>query len=54
MAWEAYVDVVLLNVMGSAAVASALIVGVMTARLSREMAGLNQHVKQPDQGRADS
>jgi hypothetical protein len=31
-------DVFLLNVMGSAAVASAVIAGVMTTRLSREIA----------------
>ena len=45
---------VLLNVMGSAAVASAFIVGVMTARLSRELAGLSELVEEPDQGRAAS
>jgi len=37
------VEVILLNVMGSAAVASAVIAGVMTARLSREIAGLPDH-----------
>jgi hypothetical protein len=31
-------EVFLLNVMGSAAFASAIIVGIMTTRLSREMA----------------
>ena len=33
-------EVILLNVMGSAAVASAVIAGVVATRLSREMAGL--------------
>ena len=33
-------DVVLLNIMGSAALASAIIVGIMSQRLSREIAGL--------------
>ncbi|HEV2563789.1 MAG TPA: hypothetical protein VGU19_01760 [Microvirga sp.] len=32
-------DVLLLNAMGSAAVASAVVVAVMTNRLSRELAG---------------
>jgi hypothetical protein len=35
---EAPMEVFLLNVMGSAAVASAVIVGFMTTRLSREIA----------------
>jgi hypothetical protein len=35
---EALMEVFLLNLMGSAAVASAVIVGVMTTRLSREIA----------------
>ncbi|WP_201831608.1 hypothetical protein [Microvirga zambiensis] len=33
-------DIVLLNVMGSAALASAIVAGIMTQRLSREIAGL--------------
>jgi len=33
-------DIVLLNIMGSAALASAIIVGIMSQRLSREIAGL--------------
>jgi len=37
---EARVEVFLLNVMGSAAIASAVIVGVLTTRLSRELAGM--------------
>ena len=37
---EAHMDIVLLNIMGSAALASAIIVGIMTQRLSREIAGL--------------
>ncbi len=32
-------DIVLLNIMGSAALASAIIVGIMSQRLSREIAG---------------
>jgi hypothetical protein len=32
-------DIWLLNVMGSAAMASAIVVGIMTQRLSRNMAG---------------
>jgi hypothetical protein len=32
-------EIVLLNVMGSAAAASAVIVGVITTRLSQELAG---------------
>jgi hypothetical protein len=52
---EACVEVVLLNVMGSAAVATAVIVGVMTTRLSREMAGTTgRQPEKPDQGEADS
>ena len=40
--------VFLLNVMGSAAVASAVIVGVMTRRLSREIArSSDSHLEQP-------
>jgi hypothetical protein len=35
------VDVLLLNVMGSAAVASAVVAAVMTNRLSRKLAGLS-------------
>ena len=37
---EAYVDVLLLNVMGSAAIASAVVAAIMATRLSRELAGL--------------
>jgi hypothetical protein len=37
---EAHMDVLLLNVLGSAAVASAVVVAVMTNRLSRELAGM--------------
>ncbi|EIM28225.1 hypothetical protein [Microvirga lotononidis] len=37
---EAQMDVLLLNVMGSAAVASAIVVAVMANRLSKELAGL--------------
>ncbi|WP_153885307.1 hypothetical protein [Microvirga tunisiensis] len=33
-------DVLLLNVMGSAAIASAVVAAVMATRLSRELAGL--------------
>jgi hypothetical protein len=52
---EACVEVVLLNVMGSAAVASAVIIGIMTTRLSREMAGTTgRQPEKPGQGRADS
>jgi len=36
---EAHMDIVLLNIMGSAALASAVIAGIMTQRLSREIAG---------------
>jgi len=32
-------DIVLLNIMGSAALASAIIAGIMSQRLSREIAG---------------
>jgi len=47
-------DVVLLNVMGSAAVASAVIVGLMTTRLSRAMAGsAESQPEKPNQGRSD-
>lgn len=37
---EAQMDVLLLNVMGSAAVASAVVVAVMANRLSKALAGL--------------
>jgi hypothetical protein len=37
-------EVVLLNVMGSAAVASAVIVGFMATRLSRELAGAARRI----------
>ena len=37
---EAHVDVLLLNVMGSAAIASAVVAAVIATRLSRELAGL--------------
>jgi hypothetical protein len=36
---EAHMDIVLLNIMGSAALASAIIAGIMSQRLSREIAG---------------
>ena len=36
---EALMEVFLLNVMGSAAVASAVIAGIITTRLSREISG---------------
>jgi hypothetical protein len=42
-------EMVLLNVMGSAAVASAVIAGVMSTRLSRAMAGMADHLpEKPD------
>jgi hypothetical protein len=37
---EAHMDIVLLNIMGSAALASAIVAGIMSQRLSREIAGL--------------
>jgi H+/gluconate symporter-like permease len=50
---EAYVAVLLLNVMGSAAVASAVVAGVMTTRLSRELAGLGQCGSNPSRKKLD-
>jgi hypothetical protein len=38
---EAHVEIFLLNVMGSAAVASAVVAGAMSRRLSSELAGLD-------------
>ena len=38
---EAHMALLLLNVMGSAALASAVVVGIMASRLSREMAGVD-------------
>jgi len=45
------VDVILLNVMGSAAVASAVVVAAMTNRLSKELAGLSRRDTDADSGR---
>jgi hypothetical protein len=50
---EARMEMFLLNVMGSAAVASAIVVGAMTNRLSKELAGLahncrNSYLEKPD------
>jgi hypothetical protein len=45
---EALMEVFLLNVMGSAAVASAVIVGFITTRLSREIAcPSDSHLEHP-------
>jgi len=44
---EALVEVFLLNVLGSAAVASAVVACAMTSRLSRELAGLSGSADEP-------
>jgi hypothetical protein len=42
-------DIVLLNIMGSAALASAIVAAIMTQRLSREIAGLATVRPEPSQ-----
>jgi len=44
-------DVLLLNVMGSAAVASAAVAAVMANRLSKELAGLQVGDRIPDRAK---
>jgi hypothetical protein len=50
---EAFMEVLLLNVMGSAGVASAVIAGVMAIRLSREIAYASDSRLKPDAHPAD-
>jgi hypothetical protein len=50
---EAYVEQLLLNVIGSAAVASAVVAGAMTTRLSRELAGLARCRSNPTREKPD-
>ena len=47
-------DIVLLNIMGSAALASAVIAGIMSQRLSREIAGSVAIRPDPLTGRAQT
>ena len=49
---EAHMDVLLLNVMGSAAVASAVVAAVMANRLSKALAGLQPEYRPAGRHRA--
>jgi len=49
MPLEARMEIFLLNVMGSAAVASAVLAGAMSNRLSKELAGAARDHSDPNQ-----